>query len=231
MSTFVLVPGAWHGAWSWQLLAAELERRGHVTIAVDLPCADPVATFEDYAEVVRRAVPDDVADAVLVGHSLGGHAVARAAAAGTVAHVVYLCALVPEPRRTLLDQARDRDGMLLPAYLSGLGPADAEGRRSWVDADVAREILYPDCSEAVARWAFERLRPQATAPYSVPCPPIDLRAAAATYVIARDDRLVAPDWSRRAAERLAAEVIEIPGGHCPALARPAELADVLASVS
>jgi hypothetical protein len=130
----------------------------------------------------------------------------------------------------MLDQARDRDGMLLPAYLAGLGPADAMGRRSWVDADLARQIMYPDCTDAVARWAFERLRAQANAPYVQPWPDTDLPTTPSTYVLATADRLVGPDWSRRTAARLAADLVEIAGGHCPSLARPAELADVLASV-
>lgn len=230
MTTFVLVHGAWHGAWSWQLLTPELERRGHRTIAVDLPCDDPRATFEDYADVVCSEVPSAVDDAVLVGHSLGGHVVARAAAQRRFARVVYLCGLVPEPGRSMVDQSRDRDGMLDPAYLAGLGPADADGRSAWVDEQVAREIIYADCTDDVVRWAFAQLRPQANAPYTVPCPPIDFRATPSTYVLATADRMVGTDWSRRAAERLAAEVIEIPGGHSPSLARPAELAGVLASV-
>lgn len=229
MTTFVLVHGAWHGAWCWGLLMPELERRGHRTIAIDLPCDDPGATFEDYADLVCGAVPDGVDDAVLVGHSLGGHTVARAAGRRRFARVVYLCALVPAPGRSMVEQARDRDGMLDPAYLAGLGPADADGRRVWVDEQVAREILYPDCTDEVAHGAFGRMRPQANAPYTVPCPPLDLRATPATYVLATDDRMVGTDWSRGAAARLAADVVEIAGGHSPSLARPAQLADVLAA--
>jgi pimeloyl-ACP methyl ester carboxylesterase len=230
VTAFVLVPGAWHGAWAWEPLVAELGRRGHAAIAVDLPCDDPVATFDEYADAVCSAVPDDVQDAVLVGHSLGGHSVARAAVRRPFAHLVYLCALVPEVGRSMLDQARDRDGMLLPAYLAGLGPADADGRRVWVDADVARQVVYPDCTDEVARWAFARLRPQANAPYLPPCPPIDLHATPSTYVLATDARRVGPHWSRRTPARLRADVVEMPGGHSPALARPGELADVLEAV-
>ena len=231
MATFVLVHGAWGGAWCWDLLVPDLERRGHRTIAVELPCADPDATFEDYAAVACRSVPDGVDDVVLVGHSLGGHTVARAAMRGRFARLIYLCALVPEPGRSMLDQARDRDGMLDPAYLAGLGPADGAGRRSWVDEQVAREILYHDCTAEVAHWAFEQFRPQASGLYAVPCPLTDLPTTTSTYILTTGDRLVSPDWSRRAAARLAAEVIELPGGHSPMFARPAELADVLVSAA
>lgn len=57
MTTFALVHGAWHGAWCWQRLTPELEERGHHVIAVDLPCDDPEAAFEDYADVAAQALP------------------------------------------------------------------------------------------------------------------------------------------------------------------------------
>jgi len=51
MATFVLIPGAWHGAWCWDRLVPELEDRGHSAVAVDLPCDDKAAGFERYVEV------------------------------------------------------------------------------------------------------------------------------------------------------------------------------------
>jgi hypothetical protein len=55
---------------------------------------------------------------------------------------------------------------------------------------------------------------------------------AAEYILCRDDRVFAPDWSRRvAAQRLGVTARELPGGHSPflarLLARPALLADEL----
>ena len=37
MSQFLLVHGAFHGAWCWRKTVAELERRGHRAKAIDLP--------------------------------------------------------------------------------------------------------------------------------------------------------------------------------------------------
>jgi len=37
VSTFVLVPGAWLGAWAWDAVAADLGRRGHHVRPVTLP--------------------------------------------------------------------------------------------------------------------------------------------------------------------------------------------------
>ena len=36
-TTFLLLHGAWHGAWCWRKLAPLLEAQGHRVIAPDLP--------------------------------------------------------------------------------------------------------------------------------------------------------------------------------------------------
>jgi hypothetical protein len=65
MATFSLVHGAWGGGWLWDLLCAELESRGHVVHAPDLPCEDVAAGVAMYAAVVPAAD-------IVVGYSLGG---------------------------------------------------------------------------------------------------------------------------------------------------------------
>jgi pimeloyl-ACP methyl ester carboxylesterase len=48
------------------------------------------------------------------------------------------------------------------------------------------------------------------------------------YIVCADDRTIRPDWSRRKArETLGAEPLELPGGHCPHVSRPAALAELL----
>ena len=37
MSRFVLVHGAWHGAWCWEKVVPLLAARGHAARAIDLP--------------------------------------------------------------------------------------------------------------------------------------------------------------------------------------------------
>lgn len=229
MSTFALVHGAWHGAWCWERLAAELERRGHRVVAMDLPSDDPDATFGTFADTVAAAIPDDAGDdVVLVGHSLAGHTIPLVPARRPVAALVYLCALVPVPGRSFAEQLQTEPDMLDPQYLAGLGDPDEHGSRGWVDEPLANEILFADCDEDDARQAFQRLRRQARTPYLVPCPLDAFPPAPATYVLCTEDRLVNPDWSRRVApERLGASVVELPGSHSPFLSRPADLADVL----
>jgi len=37
MSTYVMVHGAWHGAWCWYKVVPLLQRAGHTVVAPDLP--------------------------------------------------------------------------------------------------------------------------------------------------------------------------------------------------
>ena len=167
MATFSLVHGAWHGGWAWDLLAGELETRGHSVTAPDLPCADVSADARAYALLVP---PADV----VVGHSLGGWTIPLVPAR---MHV-YLCALV--------------SGVpVADAFVPGFGDArtrDELGRSYYPDpADAARELQYPPEQAALQR----RLRPQAR----VDDPGLPLSGACA-YVVCSLDASILPDWQR-----------------------------------
>jgi pimeloyl-ACP methyl ester carboxylesterase len=137
VTTFALVHGGWHGAWCWERLTPFLQQAGHDVVTMDLPSEDGTATFDTYADVVCAALTgcDDV---VLVGHSLGGNAVPLVAARRPVRHLVYLCAMVPDPGRSVFDQLGDELQMLNPAYEEGLSVPDEQLCQDWVDVDIAR---------------------------------------------------------------------------------------------
>jgi len=228
VSTFALVHGAWHGGWCWERLIPEIERRGHRAVAVDLPCDDPAAMFDDYAATVIDALADAGDDVVVVGHSLAGHTIPLVAARRPVRRLVFLCALIAAPGASFADQLRAERDIFVPGYEAGLAPADERPVRAWADYAVARDTMYQDCAEADAVAAFARLRPQSSTPYFEPCSLPALPPVPATYVVAAEDRIVNPAWSRRAApERLGVEPIELPGGHSPYLSRPAAVAELL----
>ncbi len=169
---------------------------------------------------------------IVVGHSLAGLAIPLVPARRRVSRLVYLCALVPMPGATFLNQLETEEGMLDLGYVAGLGEVDGEGRRGWVDRDLARQFLYADCDPESAEDALDQLRPQAQQPYVVPCSLAAFPAAPSTYIVCSEDRLVNPDWSRKVArERLSAEVVELPGSHSPFLSRSADLANLLDEIA
>ena len=78
MARFVLVHGAFGGAWCWEPVVAALEAAGHTVEALDLPGGGddrtPVEeiTLESCAGRVREVLDSRPEPAVLVGLSMGG---------------------------------------------------------------------------------------------------------------------------------------------------------------
>lgn len=232
MSTFALVHGAWHGGWCWERLVPELESRGHRVVTMDLPCDDNTASFDDYADTVCTALADVTDDdLVVVGHSLAGLTIPLVATRRPVRRLVYLCALLPLAGRSLRQQMADDVTMLDPGYTKGLAKTGS-GQTTWVDEELSYHHLFGDCDEATATAAFARLRPQATFPYTTPAPTNPLPTVESTYVVCTEDRIVNPEWSRRAApDRLNGDLIELPGSHSPFYSRPAQVAELLDQVA
>ena len=97
LSTFVIVPGAWDTPAVMEPLLKPLELAGHAVVVVDLPCEDADATLEQYADTVRAALPESLADVVLVGYSFGGFTASRIALGVPHVPVVYIAAWIPRP--------------------------------------------------------------------------------------------------------------------------------------
>jgi Alpha/beta hydrolase family len=204
VARFVFVHGAWHGAWCWERLRAELESRGHETDAVDLPCETVGLTVRDYAEVVGPRP-----DSVVVGHSLGGLTVPFVPAAVTV----FLAALVPTD----------------DVYASSLHPdftgirRDELGRSYWPDEETAAAHLYPDLTGEDVAWAFPQLRHQAPIERVV-----ELPAGRCASIVTLRDKVVAPEFQLEAAQDvLGVEPLELDAGHSPFVSHPVELAGLL----
>ena len=102
--TFVLVHGAWHGAWCWRRVIAILRSAGHVVFAptltgfgerVHLTRAD--LTIEDFAaDIVNVIAAEELNDIILVGHSFGGNPVSVVAdrVPERLKHLVYIDTLL-----------------------------------------------------------------------------------------------------------------------------------------
>jgi pimeloyl-ACP methyl ester carboxylesterase len=99
----------------------------------------------------------------------------------------------------------------------------------FIDPEFAAQIFYPDIDpDEAARWAT-KLRPGNTGG-SVVVEKAAWRSTPSTYVVCTDDPILLVDGQRAVAERMGADVVEMPGDHSPMVARPAELADILVAL-
>ena len=110
MTRFVLVPGAWLGAWVWKDVTELLEKEGHSVYPVTLTgmgervhlASKNVGMETAIQDVLNVIKYNQVDDLVLVGHSFAGK-VAAAVADRIHEHVqsvIYLDAFRPERVRT-----------------------------------------------------------------------------------------------------------------------------------
>ncbi len=241
MARFVLVHGAFHGAWCWQSLAGELEARGHTVEAPDLPGSGddetPAAdvTLDAYADRICEVLGAGTEPAVLVGHSMGGVAITHAAARcpERITSLIYVCAFLPANGQSLIDlthlpEGAD-DGVQANITVEGEPPVATMPR------DKALEVFYAACEPEVAERAASRLNPQPVAPFVTPVSAPATGAFAElkrSYIVCKQDRAIPPELQRRmAGERATGNVAELDTDHAPFLSRKDELVQLLERLS
>jgi len=240
MTTMVLVPGMWLGAWAWQDVASRLAEAGHDVRAVTLTGlaersgeATPQTDLDTHAaDVVSLLEKEDLHDVVLVGHSYGGMVVSTAAGqvAGRIRRVVYV------------------DSGPLPAGVSQFDttpPEEQERTRAQVGDGflVAVPPFDPaDDSPALAGLdaaARERIRTHGTPhPFASVTQPVhytpDYASLPQTLIScmfpAAQVRAMIDAGHPFFALLRGADVIELPTGHWPMFSRPDDLADLLAGL-
>ncbi|WP_028934152.1 alpha/beta hydrolase [Pseudonocardia spinosispora] len=117
MTTFVLVPGGWHGAWAIQALVRELRGRGHEAFPVTLTgvgerrhLASASVNLDTHIQDVLAVLEtEEITDAVLVGHSYAGMVITGVAdrAPSRISRLVYSDAYVPADGQSCFELTND----------------------------------------------------------------------------------------------------------------------------
>lgn len=224
--TLILIHGGQMGAWAYDRLIPRLRQRGVASVAVDLPNSDPTIGADGYVQVILDRLASIQGEIVLVGHSMAGLIIPIVASRRPVQRLVFVCAGYPEPGRSHLDVRSSQPG-------EGVSPGPAAawhqvGDVHMLPPEQARELFFDDCDPDVQDWAIARMRPQARLPLREVTPLHAWPDTPRTLIIASDDRCIPRELAIRTAERLFGQrPTELPGGHCPAISRPAALASLL----
>jgi pimeloyl-ACP methyl ester carboxylesterase len=229
----VLVHGAWHGAWCWASLQAELDRRGIPSYAIDLPghgaSVRPLGGLHHDAGHVTDTLDHlGLVDVVLVGHSYGGAVITQAAVdRSDLAHLAYIAAFALDDGESVNGALRsfDRQQVALGAAVQM-----QDNGTTTLDPDLAAGALYGACSlEAIAA-ALPRLSPQpvATMTESVVGSPRD--NISSSYLRCLRDEAVHPEHQAVMASRCG-EQIDVDADHSPFLSATGVVADHLERIA
>ncbi len=234
MANYVLVHGSGHGSWCWQRVVPLLEQQGHKVIAVDLPGNGhddtPLAdvALETYADHLCRVLDSLDSPAVLVGHSLGGISISRAAELrpGKVAVLVYLTAVLLPDGATFMGTVSGESD--LQRALEERFSWDLSADRSHVvyKMEQTQHRFYNDCSPDDVAWAQSMVVPQPVGPLlsTMGVTDANFGCVPRVYVECSQDNAVAPDFARAMYTALpCAEVITMDTGHSPFLSAPEKL--------
>ncbi len=232
MGVFLLVHGAWHGAWCWHRLTPLLEAAGHRVVSPDLPghgdddTHTKAITLERYAERVLAAIEAHPEPVTAVGHSMGGIVITRAAehAPERFARLVYVCAFLPRARESLMEIAARG-----PSALEGnLHPVAGETRLA-LDLQRVEEIFYHDCPASDVALARARLCPAPVGPMIMPVEHsrVSFGTVPRLYVECLQDRAVPIETQRAMVAAQPTPVVSLDTGHSPFFAAPEALARTL----
>ncbi len=124
MATFVLVHGAWHGAWCWQRVVRLLTRAGHDVFVPTLTglcershLLTPAVDLDTHMlDILNELKWQELKGVVIVGHSYGGMVISGVAEKmeKAIRSFVMLDAFMPENGQSVADiwPAAMRDGLL-----------------------------------------------------------------------------------------------------------------------
>lgn len=223
MDRLLLVHGAFHGAWCWDRLSPELERRGIEHATVDLPF---VSSEGDVAAVRQAAdrLGAGGSGVCLLGHSFGGAVISAAGAEdgrpyGPVRSLIYLTAIMTAP-----GQVVDFSGG------PGMAAIEMAGPTASFDRSRAAEGFYHRCPPDDAAWATGHLRDMPTELLAAPPPAVPAwQVLPSTYIVCSDDRILSLSAQHQMAAN-ASSSVTIDSDHSPFLACPGVLADTIAGI-
>ena len=236
--TFVLVHGAWHGAFCWASVVNELGKRGDHCHAVDLPGnnANPFdrakVTLQVYVDSVVQFIEDrQLTGVVLAGHSMGGLVLPGVVARipDRIKRVVFVTAMVPEDGKAIFEPAD-------PATAPLLALANSRYDKSLSIEpmiEAFRNFFMQDGKKELQDWVLSALCPQPVQPF---LDPVDMKSFFATgvpqsFLVCEHD--LAPDgrhpmWHPTYSARLKNPSIrKINSGHEVMFTQPKACADAL----
>lgn len=220
----ILVHGAWADGSSWNDVVPLLQARGLTVVAVQ----NPLSSLADDVAATQRAIDRQPGKVLLVGHSWGGVVITEVGRHEKVAGLVYVAAFAPADGESVSDLGANK-GLPQAPGLAGIEP-DAHGYL-WMSTRNFGEHFAQDLAPARTALMAVNQKPIAGRSFgdkvSVPA----WRSKPSWYVLAEQDHMIPLPAQKLMAQRAGAKQSSLNAGHAAMMAKPAEVAAVIAAAA
>lgn len=238
--TYLLIHGAWHGAWCWNKVVPLMTSKGYKVIAIDLPGHGSDTTnahailLDDYVKKVTDTANGIEGQIILVGHSMGGIVISQAAerlGKSKVFKLIYLDAFLPKNGEsvsslaTMIESDLPKDSSRLTI---GNGLIVSEDRKTSIfKPEVADILFYHDCTQSDKDFAHKNLSRQSFAPLGTPVSVTDsvYGTIPKYFILCTDSRDL--DKSILPTRVKCEKVVKLKSSHSPFFSKPQKLVKIL----
>jgi len=216
-ASVVLVHGAWADGSSWARVIELLQLKGLKVLAAPIP----LTSLSDDVIALERALERTEGPVVLVAHAYAG-AVIGASTNDRVRSLVFIAALAPDESETVADVFyREQPHVKAPK----LAP-DAHGL-IWMPDDAFAAAFSQNASARQAAIFAATQRPIALKCIQEKSPKPAWKTKPSWYLLAQEDRMIAPATQLFMAQRMGARVRSEKVDHMPLVTAPGLVAEVI----
>jgi pimeloyl-ACP methyl ester carboxylesterase len=212
----VLVHGAWADGSSWSKLIPLLQAKGLHVVAVQ----NPLSSIADDVASTNRIINAQDGPVLLVGHSYGGAVITEAGNNAKVAGLVYVAAFAPDIGETLEGMGKKYP---TPPGFSTIQPIE-DGFLLLTQKGVV-ENFGQDLTSDLQSLVFATQGATHGAVLGTPIKTAAWHAKPSWFVIAENDRMIAPDQERDTAKRMGAKTLTLQTSHLPMISQPEKVAN------
>ncbi len=239
--TYLLIHGAWHGAWCWNKVVPLMQAKGNKVIAMDLPghgdhsmqAAD--ITLADYVTKVVEIATAQKGPVILVGHSMAGIVISQAAeelGSDKISALIYLDAFVPKNGESLFSLAGMIQAQLPPnaignpTFSESIIPS-ADHKTNSFNPQTADWFFYHDCTEADKQFALTHISKEPVAPMATPVNVTDpiYGIIPKYYILCTESKDL--DKTLLTTHVPYKKIYKLPTSHSPFFSRPEALVEIL----
>jgi len=236
--TFLLIHGAWEGAWSWEQTTHYLKQSGHVVNAIDLPGhgddKTPVSQIDMalYTGRVKKELERISGEVILVGHSFSGFVISQVAEEmpEKIEKLVYVASALPYEGKTAVEVfTEDKESEFLENLIFSEDKSTATMSRETI-----KNVVFTGATDEQIDAVLPKLVVQATKPFfeQVITTPENFGRVPKAYVEATLDRVITLKAQRHGQKKLGInQVVTLEYGHVPLETAPEELANALNTIA